>query len=125
MRARRADSPACARAPRVRGADSLRTLEAGRRAGRTRHRGAPPQEGPGHHVTRSGGASMRRYGVVVCTGITVAGALAAWLLLRSQDVSGGPVPPPDLGPIPCQPMPPDIVAHDSLEKLGKLILYDC
>src|SRR5438445_1960457 len=90
----------------------------------------PLREGPGHHVTRSGGATMRKYGMVVGAAVTVAGALGAWLLVGSQYVSGGksgrePRALVLFGPIPCQPAPPDIVPLTPLERLGKDILYDC
>jgi cytochrome c peroxidase len=70
---------------------------------------------------------MRRYGLIVCAAVTVAGALATWLLLRPQYSSGQILPPPDIGPIPCQQLvpPPDIVTLEPLEKLGKLVLFDC
>jgi cytochrome c peroxidase len=73
---------------------------------------------------------MRKYGMVVGGGVTVAAALAAWLLLYPQFVSGGksagqPVPRVLFGPVPCQPVPPDIVPLTPLERLGKDILYDC
>jgi cytochrome c peroxidase len=68
---------------------------------------------------------MRKYGTFFCTAVTVAAAFTVWLHVRSQHVSGQAVPPPSLGPIPCLPAPPDIVTLQPLEKLGKLINFDC
>jgi cytochrome c peroxidase len=92
---------------------------------------------------------MRKYGMLVCAAVVVSGALTTWLLLRPQYISGQSPPPPIsdpipkqnpphkrgpghepvlpliFGPIPCQGMPPDIVTLSPVEKLGKLIIYDC
>src|SRR5947209_5756500 len=101
------------------------TVEAGRRAGRTRRRDAPPRGGPGHHVTRSGGATVRKGGMLIGAGVTIAGVLAVWLL-PPQDASGEkPRPRVLLGPLPCPATPADLVALSPLEQLGKKLLYDC
>jgi cytochrome c peroxidase len=88
---------------------------------------------------------MRKYGVlVVGAAVTAACALAVALLLHPQHALGEPpitgepatvddgsTPPisPDalfgIGPIPCQPVPPDIVVFTPLEQLGKKIIFDC
>jgi cytochrome c peroxidase len=57
---------------------------------------------------------------------TVAGVLGALLLLYPHYASGFDRPSWLLqGPIPCQPVPPDIVVLSPVETLGKNLLYDC
>ena len=70
---------------------------------------------------------VRKYGMAIGAGVTVAGVLAVWLLLIPQFVSGGKPKPfaVTFGPIPCQGTPKDVVALSPLERLGKLLIYDC
>jgi cytochrome c peroxidase len=68
---------------------------------------------------------MRKYGMLVCAGVALSGALTTWLLLRPQYISGQTAPPLLFGPIPCQGTYPDQITLAPAEKLGKLIIYDC
>jgi cytochrome c peroxidase len=65
--------------------------------------------------------------MVVGAGLTVAGAVAAWLVLGPHSVLGQkPVTRAvSFGPMPCQGTPADVVPLSPLERLGKLIIYDC
>src|SRR5271166_6259904 len=79
---------------------------------------------------------MRKHHVVAAALITVAFGLAAGFLLLTKEVSGqqgkgkGPAPSSTVHPLvflpllPPVPQPPNIIALDPIEQLGKNIIFD-